>query len=69
MSFLPEMKNICVPQEPAVSEVGRVGLSLAGQEGILGEVDCDVLRGDHDYWRPWEGGQRVRGGSEKRLVR
>lgn len=53
-SFLPEVKNICVPLEPAIREVGRVGLGLAGQEGILGDVDSDVLWGHHNYRRPWE---------------
>lgn len=36
-------EDIVLLPEPGVSQVARVGLRLAGEEGILRNVHCDVL--------------------------
>lgn len=45
---LPNVEDIDTILEPAVGEVSRVRLSLAGQGNILGGVDCTVVGGHHN---------------------
>lgn len=43
-------EDVVLLPEPCVGQVARVGLRLAGEEGVLGDVDRDVL-----WWRDDEG--------------
>lgn len=57
------MEDVAAALEPGVGEVSWVRLSLACQEGILGDVNGDVLRWHHDDGRPCEAEGTVRAGS------
>ena len=48
------MEDIDTILEPAVGEVSRVCLSLAGQGNILRGVDCTVAGGHHNDRGSWE---------------
>lgn len=65
---VPEVEDVAAALEPGVGEVSWVRLSLARQEGILGDVNGDVLRRHHDDGRPCkaEGTVRVGDGSTRR---
>lgn len=43
ITLLLEEDVVLLP-EPGVGQVARIGLRLAGEEGILRDVHCDVLR-------------------------
>lgn len=55
------MVNILSLFQPLIGEVGRVGIGLALQNGILGHVESGVLWGDDDDWRTY----RQSGGKDK----
>lgn len=35
-------EDVVLLPEPGVGQVARVGLGVAGEEGVLRDVDCDV---------------------------
>lgn len=43
ITLLLEEDVVLLP-EPGVGQVARVGLCLAGEEGVLRDVHCNVLR-------------------------
>ena len=49
------MVNILSVFQPLIGEIGRVGISLALQNSILGHVESGVLWGDDDDWRTFLG--------------
>ena len=52
VALLLEEDVILLP-EPGVGQVSRVGLCLAGEESVLRDVDCDVLRRGDDERRAY----------------
>lgn len=57
------MEDIDAVLEPAVGEVSRVRLSLAGQGNILGGIDRAVLGGHGNDWGSCRGAQGEGGAS------
>lgn len=52
LAAVPDVEDVAAALEPGVGEVSRVRLGLARQEGILGDVDGDVLGWHQDDGGP-----------------
>lgn len=51
-------EHVVLLQKPGVGEVARVGLCLAGEEGVLWNVHCNVLWWWDNEWGTWKKKQR-----------